>query len=132
MSAALVYAIKAFDWKGAALPGTLSFWLADSAQTAHFGQSQPFVAATDPTPVTFDAFSLAGTLTIEGLGLKGIGLRGIEYVSPLGPPLCMIMVATDDSGAGIRLFPGDSAFQTVEGPLNIAQQVWTVIGQQES
>jgi hypothetical protein len=105
--------------------------LTDGSQAPHLGQTKPFAAASDSTPVTFDAFSLAGTLTIEELGLRGVELRGIEYVSPLGPPLCMILIAADNSGASLSLFPGDSAFQTVEGPLGIAQQVWTLMGQQE-
>jgi hypothetical protein len=125
----LAYAVKAFNWEGEAFPGSLDFWLTDSAQAPHFDQAERFVAAKASTPVTFDAFSLAGTLTIESLGLHGVDLQGIEYVSPLGPPLCMILVAGDGSGASLGLFPGDSRFQTVEGPLNIAQQTWTLIGQ---
>ncbi len=131
MPNALDYTVKAFDWQGTAYEGTFSFRLTRVDAPPHFDRSVGAVKG-DPTPVTFDAFTIAGTLTIADLGLNDVVLEGIEYVSPLGPPLCMIFLAPAVSGVTLSLFPGDSAFQTVEGPLVAGGQVFTVMGRQTS
>lgn len=127
MSNALSYEIKAFDWQGTAATGTFSFRLTRVDSPPHFDRSEGSVL-TDSSPVTFDAFTVAGSLTVEGLGLKDVLVEGLEYVSPLGPPLCMIFVAPGASVVTLGLFPGDSAFQTVEGPLVAGGKTYTVMG----
>jgi hypothetical protein len=127
MTNALNYAVKAFDWQGTVYEGTFSFRLTRVDTAPHFDRTGG-MALSESTPVTFDAFTIAGILTIADLGLRDVALEGLEYVSPIGPPLCMIFIAPGVSGVTLSLFPGDSAFQSVEGPLVVGGQTYTVMG----
>lgn len=131
MTSTVNYDVKAFDWQGNVYAGTFSFGLTESDSAPHLDQTTGFALGSS-TPVTFDAFTIAGTLTIQSLGLQGVAFAGLEYVSPMGPPLCMIFVAPEVSGVTLALFPGDPTFETVEGPLAINGQVYTMMGQQSA
>ena len=122
------YTVKAFDWEGKAYPGILSFWLVGGDKAPHLDQKNLYALALPSEQATFDVFQLAGSISIAELGVVNLELQGIEFVSPLGPPLCMVLTATKNPNVSLELFPGDAQFNTVEGPFFADGKVFTLMG----